>query len=163
MKVAFTLSLSGHAVLLSFMVFALGQTKPTFFRANEGSRAWIEVTTPPIPVATERTEVNKNSEGEQQQLQQTKSFPEVALESLMSGENTPPIYPTEALERGWQGLVVLIVLFDPQGKTHRVSVHRTSGFSILDDSAVSAAQEWRAPEGFSERAVRVPIRFELIP
>lgn len=81
-------------------------------------------------------------------------------------ESARPPYPRRAREMGWQGTVVLRVEVNPDGTVEEVSVRRTSGYPSLDESALTAVQEWRfAPltdGAFSMPAVvDVPVRFDL--
>jgi protein TonB len=62
--------------------------------------------------------------------------------ALRSG-NAPPEYPDLARRRGWEGRVVLKVVVDIAGAATDVAIGRTSGFRILDESAVAAVRRWR--------------------
>lgn len=48
----------------------------------------------------------------------------------------PPSYPTMALTRNQEGRVLLRVLVDEQGRPVEVSVEQSSGFRLLDESAL---------------------------
>ena len=82
-------------------------------------------------------------------------------------ENNPkPEYPPMARSRGWQGTVVLRVAVSAEGYSDSVSVERSSGHEILDESAVEAIKQWRftpAKQGETavESSVLVPIIFTL--
>lgn len=82
------------------------------------------------------------------------------------GQNMRPDYPRTAREAGWEGTVTLRVEVLPDGRAGVVSVHQTSGYSILDDAALTAVQRWRfspAMDGnFPLRSVvHLPVRFDL--
>lgn len=82
------------------------------------------------------------------------------------GSNPKPEYPSLALNRGWVGKVLLQVRVTADGLSEAVTVHRSSGHQILDESAVTAVQNWRfipARRGNSTVAssVIVPIVFNL--
>jgi TonB family protein len=75
-------------------------------------------------------------------------------------------YPRLARERGWQGLSTVRVEIGPDGLLKAVTVTRSSGFSVLDDRAVSKIREIKLPnipDELRERAfsVDVPFRFSL--
>ncbi|MDD1620550.1 MAG: energy transducer TonB [Methylococcaceae bacterium] len=80
--------------------------------------------------------------------------------------NPKPKYPEEAKNLGWEGNVLLRVRVSADGHSEQVTVHRSSGHKVLDDSAVAAVQKWRfipARRGNTAVActVIVPIVFAL--
>ena len=80
--------------------------------------------------------------------------------------NPAPAYPYEAIRQGQEGLVALDVSVDRNGYPVRVQIRRSSGFPLLDQSALQTVQRWRfdpAIVGFLpvEAKVRVPVRFVL--
>jgi len=82
------------------------------------------------------------------------------------GNNPRPEYPRAAREAGWEGTTVLQVLVLPDGTVGLVSLHKTSGYAVLDEAALTAVKTWRfvpAMDGsFPLRSVvRLPIRFDL--
>lgn len=82
------------------------------------------------------------------------------------GFNPKPNYPRIARNRSWQGKVLLRVQVSAEGTSNEVTVHRSSGHEILDDSAVEAVKQWRfipAKRGDKPVAssVIVPILFKL--
>lgn len=90
----------------------------------------------------------------------------VEAKPLDSG-NIRPSYPRIARRHGWQGEVWLKVQVDNTGRVVSVQVDRSSGYGILDKTALEAVRNWRfhAARIGSKRVeseVRVPIRFELL-
>ena len=82
------------------------------------------------------------------------------------GSNPKPKYPASARSRGWQGKVLLRVKVTAEGFSESVTVERSSGHEILDESAVAAVEKWQfmpARRGSTAVActVRVPIIFTL--
>ncbi len=80
--------------------------------------------------------------------------------------NPPPSYPIIARKRGYQGNVVLEVLINKQGKVIDLKVFSSSGYSILDKTAIASVKKWLFQPGMRgsdkiEMWVRVPIRFKL--
>ncbi|MGZ8187985.1 MAG: energy transducer TonB [Methylosarcina sp.] len=80
--------------------------------------------------------------------------------------NPKPNYPRIARSRGWQGKVLLRVQVSATGTCDKVTVHRSSGHEILDESAMEAVKKWRfipARRGDNPVAssVVVPILFSL--
>jgi len=75
-------------------------------------------------------------------------------------------YPRVARERGWQGLVKMRVQFLAGGQVGQVSILSSSGFPVLDETAldmVRTADLPRAPDGLRNRefTVDVPVLFRL--
>jgi protein TonB len=75
-------------------------------------------------------------------------------------------YPRLARDRGWQGSTMVRVEIGTDGLLRAVAVTRSSGFSVLDDRAVSKIREIKLPnipDELRERAfsVDVPFRFSL--
>ena len=90
------------------------------------------------------------------------------------GEATPsphgnprPEYPDFARRKGWQGECLLRVTVTPEGTANDVSVHRSSGYAILDQSAVAAVRRWRfLPRVVAGQhlasTIEVPVNFSLL-
>jgi protein TonB len=80
--------------------------------------------------------------------------------------NPPPVYPWVARRRHYQGTVLLDVRVTAQGIVAEVKVARSSGYPVLDRSALKSVRRWRfepARRGSRpiETWVQVPVRFEL--
>ncbi len=81
-------------------------------------------------------------------------------------DNPPPLYPSVARRRGYEGLVILSVVVRSDGTVGDVRVKESSGKKILDRAAVSGVRAWRFEPGsrdgvVCEMTVDVPIRFVL--
>ena len=50
-------------------------------------------------------------------------------------------YPKAAVRKNWQGLVVLNFIIMPDGIIHRISVHKSSGYQVLDSAAINALEK----------------------
>ena len=77
-----------------------------------------------------------------------------------------PNYPAAALRRGMEGVVILLVTVDAEGRVTRVRVLESSGYGLLDRAAQDGVRKWRFdPASENGKAVpgaaRVPIRFRL--
>lgn len=82
-------------------------------------------------------------------------------------KNPAPVYPRLARENGWEGLVMLHVFVQSDGRPEQVNIEMSSGRKILDDAAVKAVKKWRfkaAGIGNVSFAtwVRIPVRFALV-
>ena len=77
-----------------------------------------------------------------------------------------PVYPPLARENGWQGLVVIRALIQQEGNPAQVEIERTSGFQILDQSAIESVRQWefsptRSGNLTLSRWILIPVRFAL--
>jgi len=57
-------------------------------------------------------------------------------------KNNPPLYPRIARVMGYQGSVILELEVLPNGTCGSAIVSRSSGYSVLDKSALNAAKSW---------------------
>lgn len=79
---------------------------------------------------------------------------------------TPPQYPRRAVRLGMQGTVTVKALINRSGKAEKVMISSSSGFSILDNSAVKAVSKWffkpsSLNDNFNKTWVKVPVKFVL--
>nr|WP_256445977.1 energy transducer TonB [Hahella sp. HN01] len=78
--------------------------------------------------------------------------------------NTPkPEYPGLATRRGWQGTVMVELLVDALGNPVKVSIKRSSGYTVLDKQALKTLSGWRlaAADGLDRETIVVPVVFRL--
>ena len=81
-------------------------------------------------------------------------------------ENTPPIYPAIAKLRGYEGVVLVNAEILPDGRVGNMAISKSSGYTILDQSAMKAVKLWKfepakkAGKPFAIR-VKLPIKFVL--
>lgn len=80
--------------------------------------------------------------------------------------NTPPFYPETARRSGWEGRAVVRVEVSADGLPLSVTLAKSSGYGVLDQSALRAVKSWR----FKPRTVGgvtmtgtvdVPVNFSL--
>jgi protein TonB len=81
-------------------------------------------------------------------------------------QNTPPSYPEIARRNGWEGCVLVRVEVSAVGCPLSTTIAKSSGYGVLDQSALRAVKSWR----FQPRAVagvptagsvEVPVNFAL--
>jgi protein TonB len=82
------------------------------------------------------------------------------------GVNPKPDYPKIAKRHGYEGLVVLNVFVMESGNVGKIEIRKSSGYEVLDNSALDAVREWIfIPGKKNGRAISswvlVPIRFDL--
>jgi TonB family protein len=58
-------------------------------------------------------------------------------------ENAPPSYPEIARVRGYEGIVLLFAEILPDGHVGNMKIRKSSGYAILDQSAIEAVKPWK--------------------
>jgi protein TonB len=58
-------------------------------------------------------------------------------------ENTPPVYPEIARVRGYEGIVLVFAEILPDGRVGNMKIRKSSGYAILDQSAIEAVKPWK--------------------
>jgi protein TonB len=82
------------------------------------------------------------------------------------GDNPAMPYPRTARRRGWQGEVLLRVSVSENGQVLSARVEKSSGYGILDDTALQQVSNWRfrpaQRNGIPRQdTVIVPVHFQL--
>lgn len=80
--------------------------------------------------------------------------------------NPPPEYPEESRDNHEEGVVILLVEVSETGTAMTVSLHKSSGFKRLDDSAIRSVKGWKFKPATKDGSpiqsrVEVPVRFRL--
>ncbi|MDR2428262.1 MAG: energy transducer TonB, partial [Candidatus Margulisbacteria bacterium] len=78
-----------------------------------------------------------------------------------SPQNHPPAYPALALRNRWQGEAVLLLSIDKNGALDKVELVKSSGYKILDETALRAAWTWRFASPRRGIQASFPVRFVL--
>ena len=83
---------------------------------------------------------------------------------LVKSERPP--YPEAARRQGSEGTVVLRITINAGGDVEKVTIHESSGFPALDESAAQSVKTWQfdpAKDGDDpiSSAIDLPIRFDL--
>jgi TonB family protein len=81
-------------------------------------------------------------------------------------ENPKPLYPQEAREKGYEGEVVLKVEVLISGRVGQIEIKKSSGYEVLDRSALTAVKKWRFIPAKKDGVpiplwVNIPIEFQL--
>lgn len=79
--------------------------------------------------------INKNA-GEASVLDTTIAYP-------LYKKNVPPAYPAIARIRGYEGVVLLSAEVLPDGRIGNMKIRKSSGYAILDKSAMEAVRPWK--------------------
>jgi protein TonB len=70
-------------------------------------------------------------------------------------------YPPEAIARGLEGEVLVLLFLDASGNAIAARLEASSGHALLDDAAVRAARTLRALPDSAPREALLPVRFRL--
>jgi len=152
------------------------QVKPPDIQKKETSAEPKSIPEPQLPEPTKETkEVYVDSAPDMSHIISSTTVDQKAkipdIQTILEARpiyriNPPPPYPIIARKRGYQGNAVLEVLIDKHGKVIDLRVFSSSGYSILDRTAIASVKNWLFQPGMSgsdkiEMWVRVPIRFQL--
>jgi len=80
--------------------------------------------------------------------------------------NPAPVYPYEARQQGWEGAVIVEAEVLPSGRCGQARVLTSSGYRVLDESALQAIRRWQfkpATRGAVPVSVwvEIPVTFRL--
>ena len=81
-------------------------------------------------------------------------------------QNAAPPYPLKARRLGYEGIVMLKVLIDENGRVADLTVFKSSGHRVLDRAALSAVKKWLFEPGTEggvkkKMWVKIPVHFDL--
>jgi TonB family protein len=81
-------------------------------------------------------------------------------------ENAPPVYPEIARVRGYEGIVLVFAEILPDGRVGKIKIRKSSGYAILDQSAIKAVKPWKFEPAKKSGSpftawVELPIKFIL--
>ena len=81
-------------------------------------------------------------------------------------ENTPPVYPEIARVSGYEGIVLVFAEILPDGRVGNIKIRKSSGYAILDQSAIEAVKPWKFEPAKKSGSpfkvwVELPIKFIL--
>jgi protein TonB len=71
------------------------------------------------------------------------------------------LYPPEAIARGLEGEVLVLLVLDASGNAIAARLEATSGHALLDDAAIRAARTLHSLPDSAPREVLLPVRFRL--
>lgn len=69
--------------------------------------------------------------------------PDTVIAYPLYKENSPPVYPAIARVRGYEGVVLVSAEILPDGRVGEVKIRKSSGYAILDQSAIQAVKPWK--------------------
>jgi protein TonB len=96
------------------------------------------------------------------QVAPLRNLPTVIQTTGGGGDRPEPAYPELAKQMGQQGRVVIAFTVDEAGRIISATVKESSGFPILDRSALdSVRRHWVFPPGTPNRLFEAPINYVL--
>jgi TonB family protein len=132
-------------------------SQPNFVTQNVKTTSIIKKTTSSI----------KKTSNPTQDTQQNNSSTIVAAQFQTEYlNNPPPHYPASAKRMGIEGELILLVVVQENGLPEEIKIHQSSGFAILDQSAIAAVEKWQFISAMQngkniKSSVLVPIKFQL--
>jgi protein TonB len=113
---------------------------------------------------TPHENIENKHEEQPKEKRATVSLPKKAIPIYR--QNKQPLYPAMAKRRGYEGVVLLTVLVNIEGKVSELKIKNPSGHHSLDRSALATVKNWLflpASEGGRPVAmwVDIPIVFQL--
>lgn len=145
----------GNAVLLK--TASLGKESVVFVPSSSPSNASKEA-----PVAVPEG----NGDGKRVGKLSLTREREIVPAQPRYAENPRPAYPQEARKKGLEGEVLLKVEVLADGRVGQVELKRSSGYAILDASAITTVKQWKFIPGKRGNDpvalwVHIPVRYRL--
>jgi len=112
--------------------------------------------TPPV-AQKEKTPPKKTSDT----IKSTKTWTQEVRRQFSKQLEDGRFYPAEAIARGIEGEVVVLMLLDEQGQVSAARVEQGSGQAILDAAALRAVRSLHSLPADAPRETLLPVRFRL--
>jgi protein TonB len=90
-----------------------------------------------------------------------KTWTQAVREHLKKLDSAGQYYPAEAISRGLEGEVQVLLIIDEAGKVSAARVEQGSGHPLLDEAALRAVRSLQSLPADAPRQVVLPVRFRL--
>mgnify|MGYP001765181874 CR=1 FL=1 len=90
-----------------------------------------------------------------------KTWTQAVAQHLKKLNDAGQFYPPEAIARGLEGEVLVLIVIDESGQVSGARVEQGSGHRILDDAALRAVRSLRSLPADAPREALLPVRFRL--
>jgi periplasmic protein TonB len=90
-----------------------------------------------------------------------KTWTQAVRQHLEKLNDAGQFYPAEAIARGLEGEVLVLIIIDESGRVTAARVEQGSGHRILDDAALRAVRSLRSLPADAPREALLPVRFRL--
>ena len=90
-----------------------------------------------------------------------KTWTQAVRQHLQKLDASGQFYPQEAIARGLEGEVLVLIVISGDGQVTAARVEQGSGHRILDDAALRAVRSLRSLPADAPREALLPVRFRL--
>ena len=90
-----------------------------------------------------------------------KTWTQAVRQHLKKLDDSGQFYPEEAIARGLEGEVLVLIIISEDGQVTAARVEQGSGHRILDDAALRAVRSLRSLPADAPREALLPVRFRL--
>ncbi|MGB8544841.1 MAG: energy transducer TonB, partial [Azonexus sp.] len=90
-----------------------------------------------------------------------KTWTQAIRQHLKKLDDSGQFYPEEAIARGLEGEVLVLIIIDESGLVTAARIEQGSGHRILDDAALRAVRSLRSLPADAPREALLPVRFRL--
>lgn len=118
----------------------------------------LEKKPPAPPVAQKQETPRRNSPNN---IKSTKTWTQEVRKQFNKQLEDGLFYPAEAIARGLEGEVVVLMLLDERGQVSAARVEQGSGQAILDAAALRAVRSLHSLPADAPRETLLPVRFRL--
>ena len=115
----------------------------------------------PRPAATPAKPPPPKPERREKPPLAAKTWTQAVRQHLKKLDDSGQFYPEEAIARGLEGEVLVLIIIDESGAVTAARVEQGSGHRILDDAALRAVRSLRSLPADAPRETLLPVRFRL--
>lgn len=121
------------------------------------------VPTPPLhlPEPSPRSATPARKAPENRPADAPRNWTQAVREQLKKLDAAGQFYPAEAIARGLEGEVSVLLIIDEAGHVTAARVEQGSGYPILDEAALRAARTLKSLPADAPRQTVLPVRFRL--
>lgn len=113
------------------------------------------ITPPPAPAQAERPKLKEKPS------HTVKTWNQAIAQQLKQLNERNQYYPQEAIAKGLQGEVLVLVIIDENGNITAARIEESSGHSLLDEAALRNVKTIRSLPADAPRQALLPLRFRL--
>lgn len=115
----------------------------------------------PRPAATPAKPPPPRPEKREKPPVAAKTWTQAVSQHLRKLDASGQFYPEEAIARGLEGEVLVLIIISEDGQVTAARVEQGSGHRILDDAALRAVRSLRSLPADAPREALLPVRFRL--
>ena len=116
---------------------------------------------PPKPAATPAKPPPPKPEKREKPPVAAKTWTQAVRQHLQKLDDRGQFYPQEAIARGLEGEVLVLIIIGEEGQVTAARVEQGSGHRVLDDAALRAVRSLRSLPADAPREALLPVRFRL--